>query len=110
MTQIRTLAEFSARYGAEAAHHYAEGHEAALTKVSAHIQSETDALYRARLEREKAISSFSGEVLVGATAAELRRIKASAAQGLCWDCRRVPASPTSMYHRCSHCDEVDVDA
>ena len=108
MTKTCTIAEFSARYGAEAARHYAEGHEHALQKVSAHIQSEADALYRARLDREKAVAGFAGEVLVGATAAELRRIKASAAQGVCWDCQRVPASPTSLYHRCSHCDDVDV--
>lgn len=108
MTSTQTkLAEFSARYGADAARYYAEGHDAALQKVSSHIQAEADALYRARLDREKAISAFAGEVLIGATAAELRRIKASAANGICWDCQRVHASPTSPYHRCAHCDEVD---
>lgn len=107
MTRNRTIAEFAAQYGAEAARHYEEGHADALRKVSSVIQSEADALYRARLDRERAVSAFAGEVLVCANAAELRRLKTSSDKGLCWDCQRVPPSPTSMYHRCRHCDDVD---
>lgn len=102
------LTAVRAEQGSDAALHYQRGHRDALEKVAHSVQAAGDRLYQARLEREKAIASLSGEVLAAATAKELHRIKASAARGVCWGCGAA-ASPHSIYNRCVACDAADND-
>lgn len=57
-------------------------------------------------EQEDALAGLHGAVTVHAQSHALCRFKTSMARGKCWLCGVNDPDPTSVYHRCTSCDDA----